>query len=121
MNRLLLGAGLLGLLSVIMGAAGDHAFALTPAQAESFDTAVRYNMIYAGLAAALALTASTGWRRVAGLLFAGGAALFAGSIYLSVATGIAGLTFLTPLGGLTLMAGWGALILSALGRADRQG
>lgn len=103
MNRLLLGAGLLGLLSVIMGAAGDHAFALTPAQAESFDTAVRYNMIYAGL------------------LFAGGAALFAGSIYLSVATGIAGLTFLTPLGGLTLMAGWGALILSALGRADRQG
>lgn len=119
MNRLLACAGVLGLISVIMGAMGDHAFSLTPAQAESFDTAVRYNMIYALLSAAIALSDPAGKRRLAGMLFAGGAALFAGSIYLSLATGIPTLTYLTPLGGLTLMAGWVVLILSAFARADR--
>ncbi len=120
MNRLLACAGVLGLISVIMGAMGDHAFALTRAQAESFDTAVRYNMIYAVLAAGIALTNPIGKRRLSGFLFAGGAALFAGSIYLSLVTGISGLTYLTPFGGLTLMAGWVVLILSAFGRAGQR-
>lgn len=124
MNRLLACAGILGLISVIMGAMGDHAFTLTPAQGESFDTAVRYNMIYAVLAAGIALTHPAGKHHLPGFLFAGGAALFAGSIYLSLATGISSLTYLTPFGGLTLMAGWVVLILSAFehaGQRDQDG
>ena len=121
MNRLLACAGVLGLISVIMGAMGDHAFTLTPAQAESFDTAVRYNMIYAVLAAGIALTQPAGKLWLSGLLFALGSAIFSGSIYLSFALALPALTYLTPLGGLTLMAGWASLILSALCRTTRPG
>lgn len=120
MNRLLAYASAWGFISVMMGAMGDHAFVLSPAQTESFDTAVRYHMIYAVLAAAIALTRPAGKRLLSGVLFAGGATLFAGGIYLSLATGVNALTYLTPLGGLMLMAGWVVLMLSAFGRADRQ-
>ncbi len=121
MNRLLACAAVLGLMSVIMGAMGDHAFTLTPAQAESFDTAVRYNMIYAAFSAAIALTQPSGTRGLAGLLFAMGCATFSGSIYLSLALALPALTYLTPLGGLILMAGWITLIWSALRRTARAG
>lgn len=117
MNRLLICASVLGLLSVIMGAAGDHAFTLTPAQLESLETAVRYNMLYAAIAAAVALTHPTGKRLLSGIIFAVGAAVFSGSIYLAIATDISQLTYLTPIGGLTLMAGWVVLALSGLGRS----
>ena len=49
MNRLLLCGATLGLISVIMGALGDHGFDLTPERAESMGTAIRYNMLYAVL------------------------------------------------------------------------
>lgn len=117
MNRLLICASVLGLVSVIMGAAGDHVFALTSAQAESLETAVRYNMLYAAIAAAVALTNPSGKRLLAGIIFAVGAAIFSGSIYLAIATGMSQLTYLTPLGGLTLMAGWIVLALSGMGRS----
>jgi len=110
MNRLFLGGGALGLVSVIMGALGDHAFDLTPEKAESLDTAIRYNMIYAVLIVMLALAPADKNLRISGYIFALGTVLFSFSIYVSLAMGIEQLTYVTPIGGITIMTGWIALI-----------
>jgi len=114
MKRLLVVGASLGLLSVVMGALGDHAFDLGPSQAESFETAVRYNMLYAVLLVALSL-APKDWRLAlpAGL-FAVGTMLFCFGIYLGTTTGIRAFLYATPVGGLTLMAGWVMLIVQGL-------
>ncbi len=114
MNRLLLCGAVLGLVSVIMGALGDHAFDLTPEKAESFETAIRYNMIYAVLIAALALAPVDKKLCISGYIFALGTALFSLSIYASLATGITQFTYITPVGGITIMCGWMILIYKAL-------
>lgn len=110
MNKLLLCGAVLGLVSVIMGALGDHAFDLTPEKAESLDTAIRYNMIYAVLVASLALAPADKKLCISGYIFALGTALFSLSIYASLVTGMTQLTYITPVGGITIMAGWVALI-----------
>jgi len=114
MNRLLLAGALLGLLSVAMGALGDHSFDLSAAAAAGFGTAVRYNMLYAVLVVALSLAPAV-WRLTlpAGL-FALGAALFCLSIYAGSISGMRPFFYLTPVGGSILMAGWAALIFRAL-------
>ena len=120
MKRLLFIGALLGLLSVVMGALGDHAFDLTPAAADSFATAVRYNMLYAVLTVALSL-APAAWRLgLPAALFAAGAALFCFSIYAGATTGAGQFFYLTPFGGLILMAAWAALAYRAVrsGRSD---
>ncbi len=121
MNGLLLSGALLGLVSVIFGAAGDHFLTLTPEQSESLDTAIRYNMLYAVLITGIALIrfadipAILSKRlRLTGVIFAVGAVLFSFGIYASIITGIATLTYLTPIGGLTIMAGWGCLMRVAI-------
>ncbi len=114
MNRLLLCGAVLGLVSVIMGALGDHAFDLTPEQAESLDTAIRYNMIYAVLIVALALASDDKKLRISGYIFTLGTALFSFSIYASLAMGIEQLTYITPVGGIIIMCGWVTLIYAAL-------
>lgn len=110
MNRLLLCGAVLGLVSVIMGALGDHAFDLSPEKAESLETAIRYNMIYAVLIVALALAPVDKKLRISGYIFTLGTALFSFSIYTSLAIGIEQLTYVTPVGGITIMAGWVVLI-----------
>ena len=119
MNRLLLCGAVLGLVSVIMGALGDHAFDLTPEKAESLDTAIRYNMIYAVLIVTLALAPADKKLRISGYIFTLGTALFSFSIYASLATGIEQLTYVTPVGGITIMAGWGALICRAFRHSNK--
>ena len=115
MNRLLLCGATLGLVSVIMGALGDHAFNLTPEKVESLDTAIRYNMIYAVLIVVLALTAPTDKKlRISGYIFALCTTLFSFSIYTSLAMGIEQLTYVTPVGGITIIAGWITLIIFSL-------
>lgn len=96
MNRLLLCGAVLGLVSVIMGALGDHAFDLTQEKTQSLETAIRYNMIYAVLIVVLALVPADKKLCVSGYIFALGTALFSLSIYASLATGIAQLTYITP-------------------------
>jgi len=110
MNRLLLCGAVLGLVSVIMGALGDHAFDLTPEKAESLETAIRYNMIYAVLIVALALASADKKLRISGYIFTLGTALFSLSIYAALAMGTEQLTYITPVGGITIMTGWIALI-----------
>ncbi len=119
MHPFLLGAGLLGLLSVAFGAFSEHA--LRPnVDAESFRflmTAVRYNQVHAvallalalGLAAPLSVS-TTARIRLAAWLMLIGTVLFSVSIYLAVWSGNLQLTYLTPVGGITLMLAWTVLI-----------
>ena len=104
---------MLGLISVIMGAIGDHSFDLNLKQAESLDTAIRYNMIYAVLVVAIALAQPDRKLILAGFIFAAGAAVFSFSIYAAIITGMGFLTYLTPFGGMCIIAGWVALIWSS--------
>lgn len=110
MNRLLLCGAILGLVSVMMGALGDHAFNLTSEKAESLDTAIRYNMIYAVLVVILALSPADQKLRSSGYIFALGTVLFSFSIYASLATNIDLLTYFAPVGGITIMCGWVVMI-----------
>ena len=117
MNGLLCSGAVLGLISVVFGAAGNHFLILTPEQSESLATAIRYNMLYAVLITAIALIrladipAILSKRlRFTGVVFAVGTVLFSFGIYASIITGLSALTYFTPIGGLTLMAGWVSLI-----------
>jgi len=114
MNRLLLCGAAFGLLSVIMGALGDHAFDLSPEKAKSLATAIRYNMLYAVLVVAISLAPVSYGLKVPGIMLCAGAALFSLSIYASLLTGIPAITYLTPLGGITIMLGWAILCFRAL-------
>lgn len=124
MRSILIIGALLGLLSVVFGAAAEHA--LRPAVGEDlfrqFQTALRYHQFGAlvvtavGLALLGAVPSPIAARlAIAGWLLIGGVLLFSFSIYLSIVLGMPGLTALTPVGGITLMLGWTALIWAALG------
>ena len=113
MNYLLFCGAVLGLISVVFGAAGDHFIELTPKQSDSFDTAIRYNMLYAVLIICIALVREVNiskqlskWLLITGLIFTVGTVLFSFSIYASVITNISEITYIVPFGGLMLMAGW---------------
>lgn len=116
MNRLLLCGAVLGLVSVIMGALGDHAFDLTPEKVESLDAAIRYNMIYAVLIVALALVPADKKFCISGYIFVLGTVLFSFSIYITNLTSILLVTYLTPMGGITIMTGWVSLIFYSMKR-----
>lgn len=118
MNKLLFCGALLGLISVVMGAAGDHLITLTPETAHSLETAIRYNMLYAVLVVVLSLvTPHRKYISRCGWIFAVGVAIFSGSIYLSLFFDVPEITYLTPLGGVSLMLGWTGLILVAIRRS----
>lgn len=106
MNKLLLCGAVLGLISVMMGALGDHALALTPDKAESLATAIRYNMIYAVLIVALALAPARMKLNIPARVFVVGTIFFSFSIYAALLTGVEKLTYLTPVGGIIIMISW---------------
>jgi len=121
-NTLFFGT-LFGLLSVILGAFGAHAFKeiLTPDRLESYETAVRYQM-YASLFLLIIgfflrfetrMQKSISWLMILGVL------LFSGSIYLLSFQEVweVNLKFIgpiTPLGGLLMILSWFFLLLEIL-------
>src|SRR2546427_795166 len=115
----LLAGGIGGLIAVGFGAFGAHGLRgrLTPEMLAVFETGVRYHMYHA---LALLLVASLLPRMpgklmvAAGWLFVAGIALFSGSLYLLAVTGVTVLGAITPIGGVAFLAGWAALIISAL-------
>jgi uncharacterized membrane protein YgdD (TMEM256/DUF423 family) len=109
-----------GMISVIMGAFGAHAFKkiLSPERLESFETAVRYQMYHALLLLLIgfALNFSTSLEKWSAWLLIGGTFLFSATIYLLSFQQVwnVNLRFLgplTPVGGTMLIAGWFLLIL----------
>jgi len=119
MNPLLVAGGVLGLLSVVIGASSEHVL-----QARVDDevfrwvmTAIRYHqvgaLIVTGLGLALVVLPAHRASRligVAGWLFVVGTVLFSFSIYAAALTGSEALTYISPVGGITLMLAWLALI-----------
>lgn len=108
---MLLTGGLLGLLSVLLGAFAAHGLrgVLSLAQLATWQTGVSYQMYHA-----LALMVTGVWLlrdgpgilKIAGLLFAVGVLAFSGSIYVLLLSSITWVGPVTPLGGLCLICGW---------------
>ncbi|MBB4806399.1 uncharacterized membrane protein YgdD (TMEM256/DUF423 family) [Chryseobacterium defluvii] len=116
---LILGA-VYGLLSVILGAFGAHAFKkiLSVEKLESFETGVRYQMYAAFflLIAGYILRFETGSEKWISWLMIIGTILFSVSIYFLSFQDYWGVNLkflgpITPLGGLLMILSWGMLIL----------
>ena len=94
-------AALSGAVAVIAGAFGAHGAA--GKAAEWLHTGAQYQMIHA-IAALVALGFPRG--RGAAILFVGGGALFAGTLYAMAFGGPKWLGAITPLGGVAMIVGW---------------
>ncbi len=112
--------GLFGALGVALGAFGAHALKsrLPADRLETFETAVRYQLIHALalLATSMAISRWSGsvFVNIAGWLFIAGIVLFSGSLYLLISTGVRAWGAITPLGGVAFIAGWLCLALLPL-------
>lgn len=119
-------AGVFGALGVLCGAFGAHALRdrISPEALQWFETGTRYHLLHAlalfgtGLAAGHVQDRA---RRVAGVCFAGGIVLFAGSLYAMALGGPRLLGAITPLGGAAWMVGWIALGVGSARRHDDHG
>lgn len=116
----LITAGVYGILSVILGAFGAHAFKsiLSAEKLVSFETGVRYQMYHAIvlLIVGLALSFTTSVEKWAAICLIVGVFFFSFSIYfLSFAEhwniNLRFLGPITPIGGCFLIAGWLLLII----------
>jgi uncharacterized membrane protein YgdD (TMEM256/DUF423 family) len=109
----------LGFLGMAAGAFGAHLLkSRLPSESfDVFEVAVRYQMYHAlvlvALVALLGLHPSP-WFAWAGWLFIVGVAIFSGSLYALVASGMRWWGAITPIGGLLLLVGWLVLLLGAL-------
>jgi uncharacterized membrane protein YgdD (TMEM256/DUF423 family) len=118
-------AGVLGFLGVALGAFGAHGLKKRLASAPDgadrsawWQTGAQYHLIHAlavGLAGAVSARVPGG--TIAGWLFAGGIALFSGSLYAMTLTGKRALGAVTPIGGVLFLAGWIAIGAAALSMA----
>ena len=110
-------AALLGALAVAAGAFGAHALRdrLEPAAINTFETAVRYQLVHT---IALIVTAQRKGQHpgraasLAGGLFLAGILLFSGSLYALAFGAPHAVGAITPFGGLAFIAGWVALAVS---------
>jgi uncharacterized membrane protein YgdD (TMEM256/DUF423 family) len=113
-----------GVLAVAFGAFGAHGLksrlAALADGAERLDwwrTAASYHLAHAlalGIVAVLVARSASTALTVAGFAFLAGIALFSGSLYAMVLTGVRGLGAVTPIGGLAFLVGWAALAYAAL-------
>jgi len=111
MTRLLRFAALSAAVAVMAGAFGAHG--ATGKAAEWLRTGAEYQLVHAvGVLAVVRIARP--W--VSGLLL-GGAALFAGTLYVMALGGPHWLGAVTPVGGLGMIAGWISLAAGAFGRA----
>ncbi|WP_312761768.1 DUF423 domain-containing protein [Epilithonimonas sp.] len=118
-NLTLIIGGIYGLLSVVLGAFGAHAFKkiLSVERLESFETGVRYQ-IYAAfflLIVGYILKFETSSEKWISILMIAGAFLFSVSIYFLSFQDYWGVNLkflgpITPLGGLFMIISWGMLI-----------
>ena len=118
-NFTLIIGGVYGLLSVILGAFGAHAFKkiLSIERLESFETGVRYQ-IYAAfflLIVGYILKFETTSEKWISILMIAGTFLFSVSIYFLAFQDYLGMNLkflgpITPLGGLFMIISWGMLI-----------
>ena len=124
-KKILIKAGILGLIAVVFGAFGAHALKkiLTPEYLESFQTGVRYQIIHAVVLLFLFLVIEKYQSKkmiIAAHLIFYGVLLFSGSIYILTLKNILGIEILkfagpiTPIGGVLLILGWIFIIVGAV-------
>ncbi|MFT7550868.1 MAG: uncharacterized membrane protein YgdD (TMEM256/DUF423 family) [Rhodothermales bacterium] len=120
-DYVLAGAVLAGV-GVALGAFGAHGLktVLSTQGLQTFETAVRYQMLHSLALVLVGILVSTwgespGMRR-AGSFFLVGVGLFSGSLYLLLATGMTWLGAVTPFGGVALILGWFSLAAAAVRR-----
>lgn len=116
---------LLGAVGVGLGAFGAHGLRarVGERELEVWETAARYHLLHALLLVGIGLLLghAHGAGRdgvgkaadLAGWATTGGIAVFSGSLYVLVLTGVRKLGMVTPLGGLLLIAGWVLLARAA--------
>jgi uncharacterized membrane protein YgdD (TMEM256/DUF423 family) len=122
-NRWILAAGaFLGFGGVLAGALLDHAVARFVLQQHAADTALRYHQLHALAITALGLVLAffplqphdRSRLTLSAKLLVIGTIIFCGVLYILAFTGTAFAAYGAPIGGMTLMAGWAALLWSAL-------
>lgn len=108
------GAGLAGA-AVMLGAFGTHALGgrLNPQALGWWQTAVQYQAWHALAVLAIGLNGSAPMRLPAGIL-AGGAMIFAATLYAMALGAPRWLGAVTPVGGLLMIAGWFLLAWRAM-------
>lgn len=116
-KTVLISAGILGALSVGIGAFGAHGLEATltaNGRLDTFETAVKYQFYHTFallLLGILMLNMDSGYFNYASICFILGIAIFSGSLYTLSLTNITWLGAITPIGGLALILGWVFLIL----------
>lgn len=112
---------LFGGLAVGLGAFAAHGMKdhYDPAQLQTFETGVRYQMYHALALFCCGVLGRLGARTgLAAWLFLVGIVLFSGSLYALVWTGVKGLGAVTPFGGVAFLAGW--LVLAVTGTRTQE-
>lgn len=115
-RRLIILAGITGLLGVALGAFGSHGLGKlleANGRTATFDTGVQYHLIHALailLVAVLQGKALSGraitW---AGYLFLAGILLFSGSLYILAIFNVTIMGAIAPIGGTAFILGWGCI------------
>ena len=110
----ILAGGVLGFLSVGMGAMGAHQLGLTESERGVWSTAVDYQIWHAVVLLVISFSPFSASRTFPFLIvsFVVGIVLFSGSLYLLVLTKSSLWGPITPLGGVCILVGWFLLILS---------
>ncbi len=116
-KTILILGGILGALSVAIGAFGAHGLEATltaNARVETFETAVKYQFYHTLaliLLGILMLNVQSNYFSYAGISFLIGIVIFSGSLYTLSLTNITWLGAITPIGGLAFILGWVFMIL----------
>ena len=130
MRWILIGS-VLGGLGVALGAFGAHGLQgrLEALDLQIFETAARYQLLHAIVLLCVGIWASSGKLppqalptvNAAGWAFSLGIAVFSGSLYALVATGVRKFGMVTPLGGLGMIVGWALLAWAAVQTMRQEG
>jgi len=130
MNKtILIMAGLLGVLSIILGAFGAHALKeLIPFESQqTFETGVRYQMYHALLLLFIGSTTliQQKTKKIIFYLVVVGIMFFSGSIYGLATNALSSFNFksigfVTPIGGLLLILAWGFMLVEFLNMSSKK-
>lgn len=116
-KTILILGGILGVLSVGIGAFGAHGLEATltaNARMDTFETAVKYQFYHTFaliLLGILMLNVQSNYFNYAGISFLVGIVIFSGSLYTLSLTNMTWLGAITPIGGLAFILGWIFMIL----------
>lgn len=110
--------GIIGALSVVIGAFGAHGlkdYLLKTERLEVFETAVKYQFYHVFALIVVALLMDSYDQKLltySGYSFLAGIVIFSGSLYALIGTQITKFGAVTPIGGLLLIAGWALMVLA---------